>query len=825
MANDRMPDPSDPEAVARAEFATSFRGFDQMQVRSYLKVVARELERTKAAETELRERADALQRRVDELEEKGTEELDEAALTLRLGEEMTRVLETARRAAAEKVERADARATEIVADAEAEAERIRSGAQDAVDAEVDAARLRGRELVAEARLVRERMLEDLARRRRSMRIQVEQLRAGRDRLIESHDALRRLLDDVSSELETSLPDAHEAADRVGRELQPEPTATVQELEAEIEAARNAGVPVVAREEIEAIAHAEPAGPLPQSSTDDGGERADHTDEIPVLDHFSEPERHQIMLAEVGNHRRDLPGLPREPVPIVEAPDEFEAVRLVATEVKIAPASELETEATPAAAAEEAEPAAAAEATEPVEAPAPEPADERAHDEHAHDEHEHDPWLEFETTIRVVHRPDLVSDETAAEAMNDDAVEAALVREDERELEAEAAVEIADEAAVDETPVGEAPVEQAAVEHAVYDQDSASETARPDEPEPAAEPEPQTQAAAEPESGPEPVRAPVAVGEPEPARQPVTEAAPERETRRSRKAKAKSPGAKENKVDDLFARIRESRAESLARAHTVLDQPLEAVVGTHHTTITVADAPEPADDVEADAAPEPEPGSDEALFAARTNVLSAVETQMVRKLKRLLSDEQNEVQDLVRRQRGKVRRDEVLGLREHHIGRYVAAVGGELLAAVSAGASFYDPKGDATGADLSALDERIGNDLLDPLRHVLGRGLDEAEGVEDDLLDRVRAAYRAVKAHRAEAAARTVTLAAFSLGVLATRPEGAEVRWAVDPARPCSADCDDNSLAGAVPAGEPFPTGALFPPGHAGCRCLLIPAEG
>ena len=37
------------------------------------------------------------------------------------------------------------------------------------------------------------------------------------------------------------------------------------------------------------------------------------------------------------------------------------------------------------------------------------------------------------------------------------------------------------------------------------------------------------------------------------------------------------------------------------------------------------------------------------------------------------------------------------------------------------------------------------------------------------------------------------------------------------------DAEDNRLADAVRAGEPFPTGDLRPPAHAGCRCLLVPA--
>ncbi|HEV8298172.1 MAG TPA: DivIVA domain-containing protein [Acidimicrobiales bacterium] len=689
MASDRHPDASDPEAVGRAEFATSFRGFDQMQVRAYLKVVARELQR-------LHGREDELEQRLAELEEQLAEatrpepELDEALLTARLGEETARVLQTARAAAVERVRRAEADAAEIQAIAEADAERIRSSAQAAVDAEIDAARTQGLELVAEARLARERMLEELARRRRVIRIQVEQLRAGRDRLVQSHDALRRALDDVTRELDSSLPEARAAAELVGRRMQSDAPPSAAQLEAEIESAKLAGLPIVSQDEIEAAVVEEPArwvnepviltSPadlgVEEPAASDAAPRPEvHTDEIPVLDHFGDAAKEEILLADVGRHsRREHAGLPREPVPIVQPADDVEEVRRVEAQLEV------------------------------------------------------------------------------------------------------------------ELVVG----------------DAASDLIEPDIATPS---EPDSTTPSEPPSA----------------------------------------------VDDLFARIRESRAESVARAQDVLSRPIDEDEPTASVTpddsaseeslaesaaveesSTVEDSAATEDAaVEVDAAAETETDmtddappleGDAALFAARDAALAKIAGQVTRKLKRLLSDEQNEIQDLVRRQRGKVHADEVVGRRDHHVGRYVAAVGGELLAAVSAGASFYDPTGVPGDADLSTLDERLALDLLDPLRHLLTRGVDEADAHEDELLDRVRAAYREVKAQRAEGAARGVTLAAFNLGIVAAQPAGAGLRWTLDPVHGCSPDCDDNSLAGPVVAGEAFPTGAIYPPDHPGCRCLLVPAE-
>jgi cell division septum initiation protein DivIVA len=669
MVNERLPDPSDPDAVGRAEFATARRGFDQLQVRAYLKVLARELQHLKGRESELAAEIESLRTQLDDAR-RSTDELDDAALTARLGEETTRVLEAARSGAAEKLQRAEETAAQTIASANAEAEAIVGGAQAKVDAEIDAARARGRELVAEARAVRERMLDDLAKRRRTMRTQVEQLRSGRDRLLATHGAVREALDEIERELERELPEAHAAAELTGRRLQHEPAGTASMIETEIDEARRAGRPLVSEDDI-----AERAAEEPADWVNSGG--SSHTDEIPVLDHFGNEDsgaerngtddaRSEILLSDVGSPRREHRDLPREPVPVLEAQDELETVRVVE----------------------------------------PEPADEPA----------------VETT-----------DEPAVEAN---------------------ATGDADEVEADEAAAAEV------------------ETTDDDE---------------------------------EPPR-----------------------------IDDLFARIRESRADTVARAREVLDQPLEpsgadaagrvatiavTVVETETTVSAEPAGTEPAA-AEADADVHP----DAQLLTARDAAVVDIDAIVARKLKRLLADEQNEVQDLVRRQKGQVRRDDIVSARDHHVGRYVAAVGGELLGAVAAGASFYDPNGHAADTDLSELDEHLAHELLDPLRTLLERGVDDAGGDEDEMLDRVRSAYREVKAQRVDTAARVATLAAFNIGVLTSRPEGDLLRWAVDPITGCSPDCDDNALAGPLPAGEAFPTGAIHPPNHPGCRCLLVPVD-
>ena len=52
MPASHTPDPSDPESVGAATFDTRRRGFDPMQVRAYLTVVSRELQRLRERERE-----------------------------------------------------------------------------------------------------------------------------------------------------------------------------------------------------------------------------------------------------------------------------------------------------------------------------------------------------------------------------------------------------------------------------------------------------------------------------------------------------------------------------------------------------------------------------------------------------------------------------------------------------------------------------------------------------------------------------------------------------------------------------------------------------
>lgn len=317
----------DPDRIRATGFSTSFRGYDQHEVRRFLDRVAEALraDRDRSERTRARVRTDettSLQAEVaqrdatieglraelaaHEAELAEASVFDEHRAAELLGRETTRVLEAARRAAAELTRKAtedagqvraeleqlrtstqtelgelragagsevdalrrkaDEDAAGVRAEAEAEAERLRADAvaeaerrraeadevraaaatdaeqiraEAAADAEaaIEAAREQGRQMIAEARSVRERVLSDLVRRRRASRQQVDQLKAGRDRLARALSEVRRQLDDAMGELTVAVPEARQAAEVVARREDVDVAGEVADLERDLDSAR------------------------------------------------------------------------------------------------------------------------------------------------------------------------------------------------------------------------------------------------------------------------------------------------------------------------------------------------------------------------------------------------------------------------------------------------------------------------------------------------------------------------------------------------------------------------------------------------------------
>ena len=285
------------------------------------------------------------------------------------------------------------------------------------------------------------------------------------------------------------------------------------------------------------------------------------------------------------------------------------------------------------------------------------------------------------------------------------------------------------------------------------------------------------------------------------------------------------------VDDLFARLRAARAESVveraqraasdaADGHDATDADSDATVSlTIIEDITVFQAsPE---------APVVEEAPDNSAFGQRDASLTPIIVACARKLKRVLADEQNEILHTLRRNEPVRTIDTMLPWQTEQAARYAAAVTAELDKAALLGAASIgkgttkEHKADINrvGATKVAV-EALTATIVAPLRERLERAVADGAGDNEELANAVRGLYREWKTQRIDEHLDDVIRAAFGRGALAAVVPGTRVCWMVDPNGPACPDAEDNALAGEVAAGQQFPTGHTCAPAHEGCRCML-----
>jgi hypothetical protein len=235
-------------------------------------------------------------------------------------------------------------------------------------------------------------------------------------------------------------------------------------------------------------------------------------------------------------------------------------------------------------------------------------------------------------------------------------------------------------------------------------------------------------------------------------------------------------------------------------------------------------PEPV----ADVADEP---VESTAFTRRDEALVPLIVTAARKLKRVLADEQNGVLDTLRRKEPVTSIDAIVPALDAHMATYVDAVADELGAAAAAGAAEFGAKDTKTLRrtldKAGALDNTralVRSELVSPLRSRLDRAVVDGSGDNEETTKRVRAVYREWKTQHIDDLLEDVFRYAFGGGLAVTAEPGQQMMWTIDPGEAACADCEDNSLAGAIAAGEPFPTGHTSAPAHPGCRCLTLPAH-
>lgn len=291
----------------------------------------------------------------------------------------------------------------------------------------------------------------------------------------------------------------------------------------------------------------------------------------------------------------------------------------------------------------------------------------------------------------------------------------------------------------------------------------------------------------------------------------------------------TPVASDTAVDDLFARLR-------ASSETVKAKPAPTPKATTKASKEAAKTkPEPVTKVSQLSVFQSSPAEPEAVvdavdspFGRRDAQLAPLVAAGSRNLKRVLADEQNDVLLLLRGREAVRSLAKVLPTAEAHIQRYADAITDEVMNAAAAGAaSIDDAPADEKRAALTGESafapaiEALAVAVVGPLRDRLDRAIAAADGDNGELVSLTRTVYREWKTRRIDEHIDHVMRVAFGRGAFAALRAGTPVCWAVDPGGPACPDAEDNALAGAVGAGDPFPTEHTSAPAHEGCRCMLL----
>ena len=271
------------------------------------------------------------------------------------------------------------------------------------------------------------------------------------------------------------------------------------------------------------------------------------------------------------------------------------------------------------------------------------------------------------------------------------------------------------------------------------------------------------------------------------------------------------------TDDIFAKLRRASAEMVAK-----EASKEAAASAKEPKVpSVPVARSIAETVGTVSA-----------FESRDEILVPLILTMGRKAKRVLADEQNQILDVLRGKKPVKTLDAIVGPKGEHSKRYVSALSASIKSAAVAGArsmqtSFNKASerelGDVVAAQMKAIEEIVVTSIVEPLRERLSRSISQSDD-NVELSKLVRTLYREWKSQLIDEQIDDLAYAAYGRGALAGLTPDAKVCWKYDPAGPACPDAEDNSLAGAINAGDAFPTGHTHAPAHSGCRCVIVPAQ-
>ena len=278
--------------------------------------------------------------------------------------------------------------------------------------------------------------------------------------------------------------------------------------------------------------------------------------------------------------------------------------------------------------------------------------------------------------------------------------------------------------------------------------------------------------------------------------------------------------KKSSVDDLFAKLRQAGAENVASSvKTVKDLSDNSLHKATEIPKKVVEPPKPIE-------------PDLKMFERRDSALIAVDESLVKKLKRVLADEENAMLNYLQSKKAQVALEKVLPSFENQLQTFVEATSKELIEAAMSGAQSLSKslKSDlrkkiSNATVMQVLSKKLADDIVYPLRERIQKCVESSDGSASEMSSLIRSAYREWKMKQVDKIVGDISRLAYSRGAYLVLETGVKVCWMVDPNGPPCADAEDNSLAGEVNCGEKFPTGDEHPVIHAGCKCLVVPSRG
>ncbi|MEI8023436.1 MAG: hypothetical protein WCH63_04525, partial [Actinomycetota bacterium] len=317
-----------------------------------------------------------------------------------------------------------------------------------------------------------------------------------------------------------------------------------------------------------------------------------------------------------------------------------------------------------------------------------------------------------------------------------------------------------------------------------------------------------------------------VPEVEPEVKPATQAL-DTNTKSEQKTAVLAPNViapKKPNVDDLFAKLREAGASSVASSIKRVEPVQKKVVksdvsnATTSTTSTTNQAPVSVK-------------PDLQIFNKRDEALNPIVEALSKKLKRVLADEENSVLNYLQNKKAQVALETVLPSFDSQVQSFVEATNKDLIEAAMAGAQSLSKslKADlrkkiSNTSVMQVMSKKLADAIVLPLRTRIQKCVEKSAGDTSEMSSLIRTVYREWKMQQIDKLVSDIARLAYSRGAYLVLDAGTKVCWMVDPNGPACSDAEDNSLAGAIALGENFPTGHEHPVVHSGCRCLVVPSQ-